>query len=271
MNALLLFSIHIPMSLACRHSLCKPKMDPWQCFTAPASWIYLQMSMSGIVWVWCLAYLILCFEDAYLVFALPVRLVRVSVQGCFFRPLTFPPTSSSSFTVFFIVLHPTFASLSASVFFYPLWYFPRCVVSQFSQSTAYATVCICNLITDAPNWQQVQLCMDVCLSLISQEILSCVVQNVWMCVLAAREMVFSNLAFVWKFLCSYSYSLFVIRNWSTKLVNIDIVNQNPVLQSIAEIALNYTGGTYLVILARQAAWFSRWLVPLFGSKSFDLC
>lgn len=88
----------------------------------------------------------------------------------------------------FIFLHPTFPSLSASCFF-SVWYFPRCVVSQFSQSTACATVCICSLITDAPNWQQVQLCMDVCLSLISQEILSRVVQNVSMCVCSNRDCV----------------------------------------------------------------------------------
>lgn len=135
-----------------------------------------------------------------------VRLFSVFVQGCYCLPVTFL-LSLPDILCFFIVLRSTFASLSVPCFF------PLCDISlpcggchafgcQFSQTVAYATVCICNLITDAPHWQQVQLCMDLCLSLISQEILSCVVQNMWMRVCVhvcgcVKEIVFADLTLVW--------------------------------------------------------------------------
>lgn len=63
-----------------------------------------------------------------------------------------------------------------SAIFPPVWWlsFVLLLCCQFSQSVAYPTVGICNFITDAPQWQQVQLCMALCFFLISLEILSCV-------------------------------------------------------------------------------------------------
>lgn len=116
----------------------------------------------------------------------------------------------------------------SALFFSPLWYFPAVwwlsriflFHCQFSQTVAYATVCICNLITDAPHWQQVQLCMDLCLSLISQEILSCVVQNIWMRVCVhvcgcVKEIVFTDLALMWILLCLNPYRLL---SWFSSLI-----------------------------------------------------
>lgn len=84
-----------------------------------------------------------------------VRLFSVFVQGCCCLPVTFL-LSLPDILCFFIVLRSTFASLSVPCFF------PLCDISlpcggchafgcQFSQTVAYATVCICNLITDAPH------------------------------------------------------------------------------------------------------------------------
>lgn len=89
------------------------------------------------------------------------------------------------------VLSPTFPSLSASFFsFFLLVTYPCHVVAVihlvlqcwFSQSVVCAIICICNLITDTPQCLQACLSMDLCHSLTSLEILSCVVLNVCVCV-----------------------------------------------------------------------------------------
>lgn len=83
----------------------------------------------------------------------------------------------------------------STLFFSPLWYFPAvwwlsCIWlfhCQFSQTVAYATVCICNLITDAPHWQQVQLCMDLCLSNIPGDIVLCGAEYMNACLCACMR------------------------------------------------------------------------------------
>lgn len=88
----------------------------------------------------------------------------------------------------FMSLHMCFPSEPQLSFFQ--WFFfgawcLSCLVlfcCWFTQPVAYATVCICNFITDASCWQQFQPCRVVCSSLISQEILSFVVfvvGNAW--------------------------------------------------------------------------------------------
>lgn len=69
-------------------------------------------------------------------------------------------------------------------------------------------------------------------------------------------------------ICGCMYGVWIILIYSLWSNLSDIVNQNILLQSkvgfYARIAWNYTGGTYWMI------WFSRWSVPLFGSKSVKL-
>lgn len=97
---------------------------------------------------------------------------------------------SLTFPTSYVFILPSLLPLLQHPIFSRLWYFLAvwglsCILllcCQFSQSVAYATVCICNFITGAPHWQKVQSCMDLCFFRISQEILACavaLVQHVW--------------------------------------------------------------------------------------------
>lgn len=175
------FTFHI-------NSLIKAKVDPWQCFSAHASWICLQLSvhMYGIVWAWLhLSRSAPRFEAV--LFSFYFSCLRLDASGWISaQGHTCLPLFQQSMSILLTSITPSclvWLSIFVFVIFVLyLWYFLvmsclLCILQsrlQFSQSVAFTTVCICNFITDAPHWQLDQLCMVLSFVLTSQEILFCV-------------------------------------------------------------------------------------------------
>lgn len=144
----------------------------------------------GIVWAWlhlpCLPRFCASLFSSYFTCVELDMSVWISVEGTFQTARLFS-SSYTSYTFLLPYIPPSSFCISFSLLYISLpcgaCFLLFCC--QFSQSVAYATVCICIFITDAPHWQQVQLCMALCFFLISLEILSgvvVVVQRMWMCV-----------------------------------------------------------------------------------------
>lgn len=169
---------------------------------------YISLSVSGMfITVVCVCLCSFCFTN--------VRLIWVSVQGCFRHPVTFLSPSPTSY-VFLLSSVPPSPLCQHPVFFLSVIFPCRVVaVMHFAVSLSVQPVCgLCYCMHMQFNYWCSPLTASSALygSLplcnIPGDIVLCGAEyvnvSVCVCVRAAVEIVFFDLAFVWIFLCLYS-------------------------------------------------------------------